>query len=231
MDEVKTVHNESNLEQIFLDNRGLVHMAARRFMGRGVEYDDLVQLSSLGLLKAARKFQPELGYAFSTYAVPMMLGEIRRFLRDDGPLHISRTLKENGQRLRKLEADYLLEHGDSPTISILSEMSGLSQEEVVEALDASTMPVSLETPTLEGEGRLMDIISTGGIEDRSNLRLDIRAGIESLSRLEQQIVSLRYYHGLTQVETGRLLSLSQVQISRGEKKILTKLRQKLMGTI
>ncbi len=203
---------------------GLVRHVAGRFLGRGVEYDDLVQIGSIGLLKAARAFSFDYGCLFSTYAVPLIIGEIKRFLRDDGPIKISRQVKSRSFALQRAR-DRLGRLGiDDPTLTELAAEAALSVEEAAEALFSATPPVSLsfsdgETPALD---TMLSVDDT--VADRLTESIALKEAIRRLSPLQQQIVLLRYQKDLSQSDVGRILSLSQVKVSREEKKILILLK-------
>ena len=211
-------------------NSPLVHKIARKFIGRGIELEDLVQIGSIGLLRAVRTFDLERGTAFSTYAVPLILGEIRRFLRDDGAIKVSRNLMSClAMRMRENEA-ITKETGVAPNLEQLAERCGISVLEAAEALEAQS-PVQSFSDEIGGDGELT-LGETIPAEDAIEPPQEMIALIESLSSLPplwRRIVTLRYYRDLSQKETARLLGLTQVKISREEKKIFTYLREKLGG--
>ena len=204
------------------ENSGLIWSVCRRFFGRGTDPEDLYQLGCLGFLKALEGFDPDYGTQFSTYAVPKIAGEIRRFLRDDGIIKFSRGAKSLAARVR----NELTEDPDL-TIDLLAEKLHASREELAAAL-ASDSPIgSLDEALPDGSGNLFDRIGTESEEERSVRRLTLDAALGSLSDRERILVHLRYREEKTQTEVGRLLGISQVQVSRLEKKILSELRNRM----
>ncbi len=203
----------------------LVTSLAGRFLSSGQDFEDLYQVGMMGLLRAVRNFDADRGVCFSTYAVPVILGEIRRFLRDDSPIKVSRTVKENYLRLRRAEQQWISIRGESPTLSQLSEETGLSREEILQAMEGTAKPVSLESPVGdEGNLSLADTVE----EVQSIPQIDLLAlkeGISNLPPLERKIITFRYFYSRTQQQTAEALGLTQVQVSRKEKKILLALRQ------
>ena len=214
-------------EQVLLENNGLIWSVVRRYYGRGVEPDDLYQLGCLGFLKAVRGFDPAFGTQFSTYAVPKIAGEIRRFLRDDGPVKVSRGLKERGTAIRAARARLASDLGREPTLSELAEETGLSPEDIAAAETAAEPVVSLQAETGADGLTLEGMLTTGNEEDGMVERLTLRSAISDLPEREQQVLLLRYYKGLTQMNTARVLGVSQVQVSRLERRALDKLRREL----
>lgn len=212
--------------QIIEDNIGLVHACANKFRGRGVEYDDLFQAGCVGLIKAADGFEKERGFSFSTYAVPVILGEIKRIFRDGGTVKVSRSMKEKIREMLKIKENLAEQLGYEPTLSQLSEKMNISVAETAELLTAS-MPAMSLTSDDENYSKELDIPIEAPEEKISEL-LALRQTIDSLEEEEKKIIELRYYKGLTQSKTAETLNLSQVQISRKEKKILLKMRRKLI---
>ena len=211
-------------EQVLLENNGLIWSVVRRYYGRGVEPDDLYQLGCLGFLKAVRGFDPEFGTQFSTYAVPKIAGEIRRFLRDDGPVKVSRGLKERGAGLRAVRGRLSVQLGREPTLSELAEETGLTPEEIAAADTAAEPVISLQSETGEGGLTLEGMLTSGGEEEGLVERITLRSAIAGLPEREQQVLVLRYYRGMTQMNTARVLGVSQVQVSRLERRALERLR-------
>ena len=216
-------------EELVILNMGLVKSIASRFVGRGTDFEDLVQIGSMGLLKAIRTFDEERGCLFSTYAVPLILGEIRRYLRDDGPLKVSRVQKRIAASImaEKERLSRLGEH--DPPLSLLAERVGISKEEAAAALDAVSPPRSL-SESLSGEDggmSLESILADDGENERNFERIALGDAIGKMPEMRQRIVFLRYYKDLSQEETARRLGLSQVKVSREEKKILLFLREAL----
>ena len=213
-------------ERLAESNLGLVHACARRFAGRGAEYDDLFQAGCVGLVKAAAAFDPSRGYAFSTYAVPVILGEIRRLFRDGGSVKVSRSLKERARALQQSAEEFARREGHEPTVGELADVAGLTTAETAELLLALRPTVSLSAEGEEGE-RVLDV--PDGTEGEAHLteRLALHEELDALEETERRLIALRYYHGLTQSRTGALLGMTQVQVSRREKAVLAKLRERM----
>ena len=214
-------------EQVLEENNGLIWSVVRRYYGRGVEPDDLYQLGCLGFLKAVRGFDPAFGTQFSTYAVPKIAGEIRRFLRDDGAVKVSRGLKERSISLRGVRARLCGELGREPALSELAEATGLTPEEIAAAETAAEPVISLQTETGEGGLTLEGMLTSGGMEEGLIERLSLRSALEELPERERQVLLLRYYKGLTQTQSAKVLGVSQVQVSRLERRAVDRLRQML----
>jgi len=214
--------------QLLEEHQGLLYSIVRRYCGRGVDPEDLYQLACVGFLKAVRGFDPSLGNQFSTYAVPKIMGEIRRFLRDDGPVKVGRTLREQQARLGLTR--YKLEQalGRPPRLSELAAAAGMTPEEAAAAETAGLGTLSLQQETAEGAA-LEDLLGDEGIEERVLERLSLRQAVERLPDRERQVVALRYYRGLTQTHTARILGVSQVQVSRLERRALDRLRALLQA--
>lgn len=208
-------------EKMISDNVGLVHSIAHRFTGRGVEYDDLFQSGCVGLIKAVDRFDETKGFAFSTYAVPVIMGEIKRIFRDGGAIKISRSLKEKAMKAQaacdKFEKDELRQ----PTVTELSDLLGISVEDTAEVLNVMIPPLSLNSFGEDGE----DTIDVP-VDESEQLfnRISVMQLMKHLDDIEKAIVDYRYYRGYTQQKTADLLGVSQVQISRKEKHVLQKLR-------
>ena len=212
-------------ETLVTENSGLIWAVARRFIGRGVETDDLYQLGCMGFLKAVRGFDPQYGTQFSTYAVPKIAGEIRRFLRDDGPVKVSRGLKERSAAVRGAQSRLSARLGREPTLSELSAETGLEPEDIAAAETAAEPVLSLQSETGEGGLTLEGMLTAGGEEEGLVERMTLRAALEELPERERQVLLLRYYRGMTQVQTARIVGVSQVQVSRLERRALGKLRE------
>jgi RNA polymerase sporulation-specific sigma factor len=215
-------------EQVLLENNGLIWSIVRRYYGRGVEPEDLYQLGCLGFLKAVQGFDPAFGTQFSTYAVPKIAGEIRRFLRDDGPMRVSRSLKEQGILLRTLRAQLSTQLGREPTLGELSAHCDLSPEEIAAAETAIDPVISLQCETGEGGLTLEGLLTAGNEEDAMVERIALRAALGELPEQERQVILLRYYKGLTQSRCAAILGVSQVQVSRLERRAIEKLRHALL---
>lgn len=211
-------------EQLLLENTGLIWSIARRYFGRGVEPDDLYQLGCVGFLKAVEGFDTAYGTQFSTYAVPKIAGEIRRFLRDDGTIKVSRSIKERAAAIKKARERMTGDFGREPTVGELSEALGLSAEEIASAETATSATESIQKQTGEEGFSLEDVLCTDGMEDRLIEQLSLREALRQLSERERLVIQLRYYHSLTQQRVASLIGVSQVQISRIEKKALARLR-------
>ena len=214
-------------QQLVEENTGLIWSVARRFFGRGVEPDDLYQLGCVGFLKAIEGFDLSYGTQFSTYAVPKISGEIRRFLRDDGVIQVSRTIKEQALKIR--QARLLLEQriGREPKMSELSAETGLSPEEIAFAETATGPADSIQRESGEDGFTLELVLGDFGAEDKMVEHVALRAAIEKLPEREKQVIALRYYHGMTQQASARVLHVSQVQISRLERRAVELLRTML----
>ena len=208
-------------------NLGLVHLCVKRFKGRGIEYDDLYSAGCVGLIKAIDAFDEERGVEFSTYAVPVILGEIKRLFRDGGAIKVSRSLKELSLKVVREKEKFIKENSRDPQLSELSERLGAAEEEIVEALNVSSPPVSLTDEDESGEGRQLDIRVENHEEQIAEL-LSLKEVVNSLESRDRRLIILRYLRGKTQTETAKELSMTQVQVSRREKKILTALREKLL---
>lgn len=207
------------------ENAGLIWSIVRRFFGRGAEPEDLYQLGCLGFLKAIDGFDLSFGTQFSTYAVPKISGEIRRFLRDDGMIKVSRSIKERSNHIRTARTALEQRLGREPCISELAEEVGLTPEEIAFAETAVGPAESLQRETGD-EGFTLECVLTDSFgEERMIEHISLRCAIEKLPEKERKALYLRYYHGMTQEKTARVMNVSQVQISRLERKALEKLRQ------
>ncbi|MBE6810703.1 MAG: sigma-70 family RNA polymerase sigma factor [Ruminococcaceae bacterium] len=220
---------DSKLRDSFIEsNLPLVHSLCKRFTGRGIEYDDLYQAGCIGLIKAADGFDEDRGLCFSTYAVPVILGEIRRMFRDGGSVKVSRSLKELSLKITRTKSVLELKLSREPTVNELATELGVTPEEITEAQSASQPTVSL---TYESDDRTTQIdISVSGPEDLLTNKLLLERAFKHLNNIEQQIIRYRYFEYLTQNETATKLGMSQVQVSRAEKKILLKLRN-VIGSV
>ncbi|MBO8170625.1 MAG: RNA polymerase sporulation sigma factor SigF [Bacillaceae bacterium] len=216
-------------DELVNSNLRLVWSVVQRFLNRGYEADDLFQIGCIGLLKAIDKFNLDFDVKFSTYAVPMIIGEIQRFLRDDGTIKVSRSLKEMAHKIRKTRDELSKKLGRHPTIIEIADELGVSPEEVVFAQEANRNPSSIHETVYENDGdpiTLMDQIA-GDEEEKWFDRLAVKDAIRKLSEREQLIVYLRYYKDQTQSEVARRLGISQVQVSRLEKKILRLIKNQM----
>lgn len=218
-------------EQLVTENVGLVWSMVRRFLGRGCEAEDLFQIGTIGLIKAIDKFDVSFDVKFSTYAVPMITGEIKRFLRDDGMIKVSRTLKENNMKLRAAGERISAEQGRDATLEEIASDTGLSMEEIVLAMEACTEVESLSKPILRNDGTESTLGERiPGEEDAAEQIINhmvTKQLLDSLKEEERKLIELRYFENKTQTEIAALLGVSQVQVSRMEKKILQRMRMLL----
>ena len=212
-------------EQLVEENTGLVWAVVRRFLGRGAEPDDLYQLGCLGFLKAVEGFDLEYGTQFSTYAVPKIAGEIRRFLRDDGAVKVSRSLKEQAASIKATRGRRAAALGREPTILEISGQTGFTPEEIALAETATAATESIQKQTGEEGFSLENILTDTESEERMVEKIALRQAIEALPDREKNVIQLRYFHGLTQQRVAKVMAVSQVQVSRIEKKALEKLRE------
>ncbi len=214
-------------EQLVVENAGLIWSIARRYFGRGTDPDDLYQLGCVGFLKAVAGFDTAYGTQFSTYAVPKIAGEIRRFLRDDGSVKVSRSIKERAAAIKQTRERMTGELGREPSVSELSQALELSPEEIASAETATSAAESIQRESGEEGFSLEDVLCTSGMEERILEHLALRDAMAQLSPRERLVIDLRYFRGLTQEKTARVVGVSQVQISRIEKKALAALRNHL----
>ena len=214
-------------EDLVNENTGLIWAIARRYMGRGTEMEDLYQLGCLGFLKAVEGFDLSYGTQFSTYAVPKIAGEIRRFLRDDGAVKVSRSLKEQAFAIRSVRSQLSLALGREPTVQEISRQTGFSPEEIALAETATAATESIQRESGEEGFSLEDILSDTESEEQMVEKLALRQAIDALPEREALVIRLRYFHGLTQMRVAKVLGVSQVQVSRIEKKTLEHLRRSL----
>ena len=227
---IEQAHKEDKeaRDRLVENNMGLIWSIVRRFMNRGYEPEDLFQIGSIGLLKAIDKFDTGYDVKFSTYAVPMITGEIKRFLRDDGMLKVSRTIKENAVKIRGVRETMSSELNREPTIEELSRKTGISKEDVVLALDSANEVESLHKTVYQGDGSailLMDRLEENRNDQEELLnRLLLEELLKELSDQERELITLRYFEEKTQSDIAKRLGISQVQVSRMEKRILTRLR-------
>ena len=216
-------------EALITENSGLIWSVARRFLGRGTDGDDLYQLGCLGFLKAVEGFDLTYGTQFSTYAVPKISGEIRRFLRDDGAVKVSRTIKEQAATIRITRSQLTNALGREPTVSEISEQTGFSPEEIALAENATAATESIQREAGEDGFSLEDVLSDTQTEDAMVEQISLRQAIARLPEREKTVVQMRYFHGLTQERVAKVLQVSQVQVSRIEKRAISILRTLMDG--
>lgn len=218
-------------EVLIEENLGLVHHIVRRFLGRGYDAEDLFQIGTIGLMKAIDKFDLNYDVKFSTYAVPMISGEIKRFLRDDGMVKVGRALKENGFKVKAVRERLTHSLGREPTLEEVAKGSGLSAEEVVMALEAGAEVESIYKSVYQADGSEIFLIDKLTVEDKEKETLMnqmlIKQLLEELGEQERELITLRFFGEQTQTEVAKKLGISQVQVSRLEKKILIGMRQKV----
>ncbi|MDR3021882.1 MAG: SigB/SigF/SigG family RNA polymerase sigma factor [Clostridiales bacterium] len=215
-------------EQLLFHNSPLVKSVIRRFKNKGVEYDDLYQLGCIGFLKAISNFDPSFGVKFSTYAVPMIAGEVKRFLRDDGLIKVSRAVKSLSIKINRYIEQYKKEKSDSPKIECIAKHFGVEVQEVVFAMDSGKMPLSIyDKDDSDESSSIVDKIAC--LESSQDLdKLILKDLIEKLEEREQKVIILRYFRDKTQAEVAKVLKVSQVQVSRIESKIMQKLKEELV---
>ena len=230
LDYVRKAKNgdERAKEVIFTQNTPLIKSVIRRFKNKGVEYDDLYQIASIGFLKAVNNFDESFGVKFSTYTVPMVIGEIKRYMRDNGAIKVSRALKILANKINRFIDDYQAENNSSPTVEYIAEKFKVSPEEVVIAIDSSKMPLSIFDKFEDDEDgqELIEKIPYLDNEETTINRIHLSTIIDSLSERERKIIVLRYFRDKTQSEVAESLGVSQVQISRLENRIIEKMRLK-----
>lgn len=219
--------NAEAKELLVIENTGLIWSVTRRFMGRGVEPDDLFQLGCLGFIKAVDGFDLQYGTQFSTYAVPKIAGEIRRFLRDDGAIKVSRNLKELAARIHIIRGKMTSLLGRDPTLQELSRQAGIPAEEIAMAESAVSGVESIQQSSGEAGFTLENVLTDTDSEEKTLEKIALRQAILQLPERERKVIHLRYFHGLTQERVARILEVSQVQVSRIEKKAIMRLREQI----
>lgn len=208
------------------ENLGLVHLCANRFRGRGIEYDDLYGAGCIGLVKAVSAFDESRGVKLSTYAVPVILGEIKRLFRDGGSIKVSRSIKELSLRVTRIKDGFIMRNGRDPTISELALLAEAEEENIVEALSISLPPISLTDSGDDEKGGQIDVSIEAPDNDMVDI-LSLRQAMGSLEPLDRKLLYLRYFRDMTQNQVAEQLSMTQVQVSRREKKLLSELRKSL----
>ena len=219
-------------ETLINHNVSLVKCIVKRYLGKGVDYDDLFQIACLGFLKAIAGFDEAFGVKFSTYAVPMIAGEIKRFLRDDGSVKVSRSMKQTAKEINLFIEEYTLANGNQPAVSEIAKKFGMDEAETVFVMGSSKMPLSLYGGGDFKDGKERELIETLPAKDDQDDWLDkmlLRGAIERLSERDRKVIILRYFRDMTQSEVAKKIGVSQVQISRIESRIIKEFRQKLIG--
>ena len=214
-----------NRDKLVEDNLGLVHSCCQKFKNRGIEYDDLFSSGCMGLIKAIDNFNPDYGLQLSTYAVPVILGEIKQLFRNGGTVTVSRSLKELSMNINKTSNDFQLKHNRPPTVGELAKILETTKEKINEALNATRLPLSLTTDD-EDDIKELDLPYDDEVEMLTE-KLALKQVISQLDTTDKKIIELRYYKHQTQTQTAKVLNMTQVQVSRREKKILMFMRQKL----
>ena len=222
---------EEIMAKLVEENNGLIWSIVKRFQGRGYELEDLYQIGSIGFIKSIKRFDTSFDVRLSTYAVPYILGEIKRFIRDDGSIKVSRSIKELAIKIRDIQAKYLIEKGEEITVVQIAKELKVSKEDVASALDSLKPTVSIYDDSYsneEGGISFLDTLSSNVDEaEQLSNKLAIKQMISSLEEREKQLILLRYYKNKTQMEVAKILGISQVQVSRIEKKILNSMKLKL----
>ena len=228
---IKAQEGDKGAREILIENNlGLVHHIVKRFMGRGYEREDLFQIGSIGLMKAIDKFDVSFDVKFSTYAVPMILGEIKRFLRDDGMVKVSRSIKENGFKVKQARERMSQQFGRDATIEELAAETGITCEDIVVAMEANVEVESIYKSVYQSDGNEVYLVDKlPGLKDEQEELMNhllLEQLMKCLDKNERELIRLRYFENKTQMEVAGLLEISQVQVSRMEKKILLRLREK-----
>ena len=219
-------------ETLILENNNLIKSIVRRYLNKGVEYDDLYQLASMGLLKAISGFDEGFNVRFSTYAVPMIAGEIKRFMRDDGSIKVSRAIKSAAKQINLFVEKYSADHGTQPTVKIIAEEFNMPESEVVFTMGSSRMPVSIYNQSDYKDEKGQELLEKLPVEDRQEEiieSLQLKTEIDKLPERDRKVIILRYFRDMTQSEVATMLGVSQVQVSRIENKIMESFRKRLTG--
>ncbi|MDD4110963.1 MAG: SigB/SigF/SigG family RNA polymerase sigma factor [Clostridia bacterium] len=227
----KSKNGDAESKQILvIENSPLIKSIIRRYIGKGIEYDDLYQLGCLGFIKAINNFDPSFNVKFSTYVVPMIIGEIKRFMRDDGTIKVSRTIKCLNLQINRFIEQYLKENEDKPSIEVIAKEFNIPTHDVVFAMDSAKMPISLYTPFEDDEDNSLLMIDRFCQHNQSEEIFDeiiLRDALRNLEGRDKKIILLRYFKNKTQSEIAKELNISQVQVSRIETRVLEKMREKL----
>ena len=217
-------------EALLRNNTSLLKSIVKRYLGKGAEFDDLFQLAGMGLLKAIRGFDERFGVKFSTYAVPMIAGEIKRFLRDDGSVKVSRAIKGTAKKMNAFVEEYSIRNGNPPTVAQIAEAFGVEESEAVFIMGSSRMPVSIygKGDYKDEESReLLEKLPSADDQDELVERMQLKSAISELPERERKIIFLRYFRDMTQSEVARIVGVSQVQISRIESKVFSEMKKML----
>lgn len=222
--------DQEALQTLTIENSPLIKSIIKRYIGKGIEYDDLFQLGSMGFIKAVKNFDASFNVKFSTYVVPMIIGEIKRFMRDDGTIKVSRSIKSTNVQINRYIESYMKENGDKPSIEQIAKHFEMDSQEIVFIMDSARMPISLYTPFEDGENKSLLLIDryaqdNSGEEMFENIAL--KDALKNLEERDKMIILMRYFRDKTQSEIAKELNISQVQVSRLEMKILNKMREKL----
>ncbi len=222
--------DQEALQTLTIENSPLIKSIIKRYIGKGIEYDDLFQLGSMGFIKAVKNFDTSFNVKFSTYVVPMIIGEIKRFMRDDGTIKVSRSIKSTNVQINRYIESYMKEKGDKPSIEQIAKHFEMDSQEIVFIMDSARMPISLYTPFEDGENKSLLLIDryaqdNSGEEMFENIAL--KDALKNLEERDKMIILMRYFRDKTQSEIAKELNISQVQVSRLEMKILNKMREKL----
>ncbi len=229
----KAKQGEDKAKEVLLThNTLLLKSIIKRYLNKGVEYDDLFQLASIGLIKAIKGFNEEFGVKFSTYAVPMIAGEIKRFLRDDGDIKVSRSLKQLAREMNKFIEEYSLKNNNSPSIKELATEFKIDESEVVFTLGSTKMPISIYEQSDYKDEKTKELLDRLPIVDNQEEILDkmgLKSALDSLDKRSRQIIILRYYRDMTQSQVAKAIGVSQVQVSRLENKIVDDIKKMMLG--
>ncbi len=223
--------DENAKTTLFEQNSPLIKSVIKRFIGKGIEYDDLYQIGTIGLLKAIKNFDVSFNVKFSTYVVPMVIGEVKRFMRDDGAIKVSRTIKTLNLKIKKYVDEYTKINFCKPTLQEIAQKFEIDEEEVIFAMDSASMPISIYTP-LEGDSNgllLIDRLNQDNSHEKMIDNILLKETLKSLDNRDKKIILLRFFRDKTQSEIAKVLGVSQVQVSRLENKVLEKLKEKLSG--
>ena len=219
-------------ETLLLENNNLIKSIVRRYLGKGVEYDDLYQLASMGLLKAINGFDESFGVRFSTYAVPMIAGEIKRFMRDDGSIKVSRAMKSTAKQINLFIEQFSIDHGKQPTVKEIAEKFEMPESEVVFTMGSTHMPLSIYAQGEYKDEKTQELLDKLPVEDRQEEiieALQLKTAIAELPERDRKVIMLRYFRDMTQSEVATVLGVSQVQVSRIENRIMETFRKDLTG--